>query len=198
MSHDFQVSDIFHLRDGRTIFAGTVDHPGFIRLGRFEVWIDGRDCGTVLILGEEMPNFATPPREPRPRAISTSDPFHLDRDSLEGRRLVLRPVTGGVNREARMHRHLIGLNSPPRHYVAEPTTLAPILPEDWDGDAWYAPGKSGYFLRAWNKGEGRIAYGEGPHYEIARERLLEGVISASSRVEVVIHEDQPAGTSAGG
>jgi hypothetical protein len=91
-----------------------------------------------------------------------------------------------------MHRHLIGLDSPPRHYVAEPTTLSGILPEDWDGDAWVAPGGSGYFLRAWNKGEGLIAYGEGPRYEIARERLLQGVTSASSRVKVVNHEGQPA------
>ena len=49
------------------------------------------------------------------------------------------------------HRHLLGIDSPPREYVPDDMTLGPVLPEGWDGDAWMKPAGGGYFLRAWNK-----------------------------------------------
>ncbi len=188
----FEVDDIFHFRDGRTIFAGTTGRLRFLTPGRVEVVFDGRECGTLLIIGEELPNFAVPPPEPRRRAISTHDPVHLDRAAIEGGRLTLRFNTEGRDQEIPMHRHLLGLDSPPRDYVAEPMTLGPNLPESWDGDAWVGPAKAGYFLRAWNKGQGRAAYGEGPSFEDALGRLLDSVGTGSRQVEFIIRQSQPA------
>jgi hypothetical protein len=83
-----------------------------------------------------------------------------------------------------MHRHLIGLDSPPPEYVADPMTQGPVLPEGWDGDAWVDPTGPGCYLRAWNKESGRVAYGRGGLYEEARRALLQEVARGSRRVRV--------------
>ncbi len=188
----FQVKDIFHFSDGRTVFAGMTEQTRMIGLGRFAMRLDGRECGSILVVGEDLPLFRSPPPDPRPRAISTHDPVHLDRDAIAGKRLVLESIAEGPNFEACMHRHLLGVDSPPRDYVPEPTTLGPILPEDWDGEIWVAPRARGYFLRAWNKAEGRVAYGQGPSYPVARDRLLEAVTTGAKVVEFTVREIQPA------
>jgi hypothetical protein len=83
-----------------------------------------------------------------------------------------------------MHRHLIGIDSPPADYVADPMTQGPILPEGWDGDAWLDPSGNGYYLRAWNKQSGRVAYGSGQTYELTRRALLADVAQGRLRVEI--------------
>lgn len=83
-----------------------------------------------------------------------------------------------------MHRHLVGLDSPPPEYIADPMTLGPVLPEGWDGDAWVEPRGRGYFLRAWNKGTARVAYGIGTTYEESRKRLLDDVAAGTRRAEI--------------
>ena len=75
-----------------------------------------------------------------------------------------------------MHRHLIGVESPPPDYVADSMTLGPVLPEGWDGDAWEKPGGGGSFLRAWNKSTERFAIGRGNTYEEARGELMREVV----------------------
>lgn len=85
-----------------------------------------------------------------------------------------------------MHRHLIGLESPPDDYVPDPMTQGPVLPEGWDGDAWVDPNprRTGYFLRAWNARTNRVAYARGTNYESARRALLAEVSEGTLRVEV--------------
>jgi hypothetical protein len=85
-----------------------------------------------------------------------------------------------------MHRHLIGLESPPAEYVADPMTQGPILPEGWDGDAWLEPTGKGYFLRAWNTRNVRVAYGNGATYEDARRTLLVDVAQGNRTAEIPV------------
>ena len=85
-----------------------------------------------------------------------------------------------------MHRHLIGIESPPAAYVADPMTQGPILPEGWDGDAWIDPLGKGYYLRAWNKQTSRVAYGGGPTYGDARRALLVDVAEGIRRAEIPV------------
>ena len=82
-----------------------------------------------------------------------------------------------------MYRHLIGIDSPPPEYVLDPMTQGPILPEGWDGDAWCDPGGRGFYLRAWNKASGRVAYSRGRTYADARAALLREVVEGRRRVE---------------
>jgi hypothetical protein len=90
------------------------------------------------------------------------------------------------DRRIAMHRHLIGLESPPPDYIPDPMTQGPVLPEGWDGDAWVDPNprRPGYFLRAWNAQTGRVAYARGTTYEDARRMLLTEVAEGTQRVEV--------------
>jgi hypothetical protein len=81
-----------------------------------------------------------------------------------------------------MHRHLLGLDSPPASYIADAITQGPILPEGWDGDAWVDLGEREYFLRAWNKESGRVAYGRGSSYDEARRALLKDVAHGFRKV----------------
>ncbi len=87
-----------------------------------------------------------------------------------------------------MHRHLLGVDSPPAEYVADPMTQGPILPEGWDGDAWVDPAGPGCFLRAWSKSTGRIATGRGKTYEDARRELLNDVGRGRRSVVVTAQE----------
>ena len=182
----FVVDDIFAFRDGRTVFTGTVeDHPEHMTLGLFEMIIDGESSGFLTIEGEMINSGAHPghPTKNIRRSISTMDPFHLDRAEIENRQLVLRRVPQIENRENKMHRHLLGLVSPPREFVPDPMTLGPVLPEGWDGDAWTG---NGYFLRAWNKDLGRVAYSTAATYAETRRQLLAEIASGGRPAENLV------------
>jgi hypothetical protein len=169
-----QVEDIFHFKDGRTVFVGEVENgPKFIKKGRFGVWLDGEWRGSIDIEGEMLNGGSKAGRAGPLRSVSTTDKFRLDRESIANRNFVLKPTAPLDGRRSLMHRHLIGLESPPPEYVADPMTLGPVLPEGWDGDAWEkVGGRGGSFLRAWNKATGRVAYATATSYEEARRLLL--------------------------
>ena len=90
-----------------------------------------------------------------------------------------------------MHRHLVGLDSPPSEYLPDPMTLGPVLPEGWDGDAWISPRGDGYFLRAWNKGSGRIALSRSDTYQGARKSLIADIVDGTMKVTVSVQEAAP-------
>jgi len=169
-----QVEDIFHFKDGRTVFVGSVENgPKFFKRGRYGVWLDGEWRGSIDLEGEMLNGGSKVGRSGPLRSVSTTDKFRLDRESIANRSLVLKPTPPSEARRSHVHRHLIGLKSPPPEYVADPMTLGPVLPEGWDGDAWENVGRSGgSFLRAWNKATGRVAYGDANSYEEARRLLL--------------------------
>ena len=178
-----QVEDIFHFRDGRTVLVGRVeDGPAFIRRGRFGLWLDGELRGSIDVEGEMLDDG---PKPGLLRSVSTTDGVRLDREEIAGRQLLLKPAPTPEGRRSSVHRHLIGLTSPPGDYVADPMTLGPVLPEGWDGDAWEKIGnRGGSFLRAWNKLTGRAAYAEESSYEEARRVLLREVASGGRVVSV--------------
>ena len=184
MSNDFRlvIEDVFRFQDGRTVFAGVVDEPhGYIGRGTFELVVDGELRGGFLIEGEMLAAGGDGSK----RAVSTTDVRCVDRAFLEGHEIVLRPADPSKRRGAFvMHRHLLGVESPPAEYLADPMTQAPILPEGWDGDAWVGPRGRGYFLRAWNKQVGLVAYGRGPTYEAARRAILDQVADGGRRIEI--------------
>ena len=91
-----------------------------------------------------------------------------------------------------MHRHLLGLNSPPPDHVFDRFATTLGLPQDWDGDAWVKSDSKGYFLRAWNVTSGRIAYGAGVKFDEARRRLLLDVIDGNRHVKFTTLESKPA------
>ena len=90
-----------------------------------------------------------------------------------------------------MHRHLLGLKSPPADYISDRFVMASTLPEDWDGDVWVRANGASYFLRAWNARSGRVAYGEGPKFEEARQRLVAEVVAGTRHVRISILESKP-------
>ena len=90
-----------------------------------------------------------------------------------------------------MHRHLLGIDSPPPDYIADPITQGPVLPEGWDGDAWVKASGRAYFLRAWDKESHRVAYGRGSSYDDARRELLEDIASGTRLVVISIRETIP-------
>lgn len=91
-----------------------------------------------------------------------------------------------------MHRHLLGLTSPPADYIPDRYATALGLPEAWDGDVWVKSNGQAYFLRAWNVSNGRIAYGEGIRFDEARRALLADLADGTRRVKVSIQETKPA------
>jgi hypothetical protein len=179
-----RVADIFHFKDGRTVLVGEVeDGPGFIRRGRFGTWLDGELCGSIDVEGEMLHDGSRDGPSGRMRSVSTTDKVRLDREIIANRQFVLKPAPSLEGRRSLVHRHLIGLESPPPDYVADPMTLGPVLPEGWDGDAWEKIGnRGGSFLRAWNKTTGRVAYAEATSYEEARRSLLREVSSGGQVV----------------
>jgi len=194
MPADFalHVTDIFHFRDGRTVFAGASDHgPGYIPAGNVQLWVDGEVRGLFRIEGEML--SCPPSADRRLRAVSTTETHCLDRSSLDSHQWLLKPAnTDGRSPQDlprgrdTVHRHLIGLDSPPPEFAADPVTQGPMLPENWDGDAWVASGPK-YWLRAWNSQTGRVAYGMGETYADARQRLLEDIHEGARRVEARVH-----------
>ena len=91
-----------------------------------------------------------------------------------------------------MHRHLLGLTSPPADYIPDRFATTLGLPEDWDGDAWVKSNGRAYYLRAWQFATGRVAYGQGARFEDARRNLLAEVTDGTRRVKVSIQESKPA------
>jgi hypothetical protein len=179
-----QVKEVFHFKDGRTVFVGVMENgPKFINRGRFGVMLDGELCGFIDIEGEMLTGGSQKDREGGLRSVSTTDAFRLDSETIASRRFVLKPVHALDARRSLVHRHLIGVDSPPSDYVPDPMTLGPVLPEGWDGDTWEKIGL-GYFLRAWNKNSGRVAYSRASSYEEARRLLLREVATGGEVVDL--------------
>lgn len=189
------IQDVFRLRDGRVVLVGPVEgHPKYMSSGQYEIWVEGSKRASLRFEGEMI---SSNPTDPSKRAISTTATRCLDREDVAKGRWVLKPATGETGplpldlpgmRSVFMHRHLLGVDSPPAEYVADPMTQGPILPEGWDGDAWVDPAGHGCFLRAWNKSTGRVAIGDGPTYEEARRALLNDVARGRRRVVVTAQE----------
>lgn len=74
-------------------------------------------------------------------------------------------------------RHLIGVDSPPDDYVPDTMTKGPVLPAEWEGDAWVreAKGDNSFWLRAWNKATGEFVTAEASKYETARKLLRDRI-----------------------
>ena len=91
-----------------------------------------------------------------------------------------------------MHRHLLGLTSPPADHVPDRFAATLGLPEGWDGDARVKSNGRACFLRAWHAATGRVAYGGGVRFEDARRDLLNDMADGTRRVKVSIQESKPA------
>jgi transcriptional regulator with XRE-family HTH domain len=75
------------------------------------------------------------------------------------------------------YRHLPGMASPPSDFVPDPMTRGPLLPADWEGDAWAREGAndSSYYLRAWNRHTGKCVSSRASRYEDARAALVDKI-----------------------
>ena len=194
-----QIQDVFRFRDGRTVFVGpTEGGPSYIGAGLAEILHEGELCAVIRIEGESL-SVGPTPNSSSHRSISTAELHALDHESFTAKagRWEMKSFEESAeanrahlleNRNSLMHRHLLGIESPPSEYVPDPMTLGPVLPEGWDGDAWLDPGGRKYFLRAWNKTTSRIAYGSGSSYEEARRLLLRKVVNPTERVTIAISE----------
>jgi hypothetical protein len=206
---NMRLEDLFHFQDGRTVFAGSIlGTVGRIPQCMVEIWVDGKARSAPFrIEGEMLAGGRGRPAANASRAVSTVELKCLDRDVLSKGVWELRSSPSDLKaieelnardsprgdalardseRRGTMHRHLIGLESPPDDYVPDPMTQGPVLPEGWDGDAWIDPNprRPGYFLRAWNFRTKRVAYARGTTYVGAREALLAEVAEGTLRVEV--------------
>jgi len=213
-----RLEDVFHFQDGRTVFAGSVvGADRRIPQCMVEIWVEGKRRSTPFrIEGEMLAGGCRGPVANASRAVSTGELKCLDRADLSRGVWELRAsrsdskaieelnsrdspdrgdFTQDSERRGSMHRHLIGLHSPPDEYVADPLTQGPVLPEGWDGDAWVDPNlrRPGYFLRAWNARTGRVAYAQESTYESARRALLSEIAEGTRIVEV--RETSAVGTS---
>jgi uncharacterized protein YodC (DUF2158 family) len=84
--------------------------------------------------------------------------------------------------DAWVHRHLIGVESPPHDYVLDNATIGPDLRDGWEVETWVLRGSDGpYWLRAWNKGTGRFAITISRTYMEAADNLREDVSRGGSR-----------------
>jgi hypothetical protein len=203
------LEDVFRFQDGRTVLTGSIKGTGRrIPQCTVEIWVDGEKRSVPFrIEGEMLATGRGRSGMNASRAVSTGELRCLDRENLSRGRWELRPSpsvsqaieelnsrdeqqqgnsTPDSERRENMHRHLIGLESPPENYVADPLTQGPVLPEGWDGDAWVdpSPRRPGYYLRAWNTRTGRIAYARGTTYESTRRALLADVAEGTRKVEV--------------
>ena len=91
-----------------------------------------------------------------------------------------------------MHRHLLGLTSPPADHVPDRSAMPMDLPEAWDGDVWVKSDGRSYFLRAWSVPTGRVAYGEAEQFRDAHVALLRDVVEGSRQVRVMIQQTRQA------
>ena len=67
----------------------------------------------------------------------------------------------------------------PIGYRQDDLVTGPVLPENWECDAWQAgDGERGYFLRAWNVETGEVAVAQNEQsYQLAHEALIDRVKS---------------------
>ena len=178
-----RISDVFFFADGRTVFAGNIEEEErgaklIMDPGPATILVDGNTFAMVNLEREVIPSRSVI-RKPEVRAFSTRDVTGLTREVTETKICTLE----GTMRYAG-HRHLLGIDSPPRDYIPDDMTLGPVIPEGWDGDAWMKPGGGGYFLRAWNKNAARYATAHGDKYEQAREKLLAEIAGGGKTVEI--------------
>ncbi len=193
-----RVKEIFQFKDGRTLFVGPIEGgPDFIPPQRCLLEI-GPDLASILDMeGEVISNRSMGPTGTTLRALSTRATRCVDREAIGSGdwrlssirdRVERDPFANQSTRSLAVHRHLLGIDSPPPQYVPDPMTQGPVLPEGWDGDAWCEPSGSACYLRAWNKQSGRIAVGQGKTYAEARELLLKDVANGRRRVVVSAQE----------
>ncbi len=184
-SYAMTLRDVFQFRDGRTVLVGEVEgHDGYIPRSRFEVRLHDDLCGLLDVEGEMISHRLVVQGGTRLRSLSNTTTFALNREFLIKGPLILKSTEKLGGRESQMHRHLLGVDSPPSDLLADPMTQGPVLPEGWDGDAWERPGGGDDFLRAWNKECGLVAYGRGSTYEEARRCLLDNLRDGSRRVVI--------------
>lgn len=187
MSEPFRmkIQEVFFLQDGRTVLVGPVEGGEHVILqaGPGRILIEGQRAATVRLEPEMVPNRASTQSRVEVRAISTNDVTGLTRAIVSEKECVLEG-----NMRYKGHRDLLGIESPPKDFVPDDMTLGPRLPDGWDGDAWMKAGGGGYFLRAWNKAQGRCAVARGERYEDARASLLDEIGRGGNRVEVRVAE----------
>lgn len=178
-----QVKDAFTLSGGRTVLAGIiegVDDMIFVP-GKCRLFKDGKEVAEIQGQQELFGRGRTDVEAPY--AIGTTDPIELSMEDVAMGKYVL---TGKMR--MREHRDLIGIASPPHHFVPDRMTLGPRLPEGWDGDSWTSPDESEFFLRAWSKSTGRCATARGASYEEARAALMQKIEEGGSPVEIKTRE----------
>ena len=80
-----------------------------------------------------------------------------------------------------MPRHLVGIASPPNDHHPDPLVSGgPGVPAGWESESWCREDGAvkSYWLRAWNKSTGQIAYASGDKYketaDALRKRIAEG------------------------
>lgn len=176
-----RIEDVFSLRDGRTVLAGTIEEGEHAILipGASDLLVDGRKLATVHIEPEMIASRPLSLKRLETRSVSTRDSISLTREQVANQVCTLEGAMRVIG-----HRHLLGLDSPPSDYVPDDMTLGPRLPVGWDGDAWIRPEGGSYFLRAWNKSAASYAIGCGNTYEEARRQLLEEVARGGRSVEL--------------
>jgi hypothetical protein len=180
-----RIRDIFFLSGGRTVFTGPIaeGEVAVIEPGVATVIRNGQTFATIHIEREVIPSRALPLERLETRALSTRDITGLTKEMVANEECYLE----GTMRYAG-HRHLPGLESPPRDYVADDMTLGPRLPEGWDGDAWMKSDGGGYFLRAWKATGDRYAVALGDKYEEARKNLLDAIAAGGKQVQIRVTE----------
>jgi uncharacterized protein YodC (DUF2158 family) len=83
--------------------------------------------------------------------------------------------------DAGVHRHLIGIESPPDGFVLDHMTIGPSFPSDWEVETWIRAGSAvGYWLRAWNKSTARYAIAKANTYSEAADNLRDDVSRGGS------------------
>lgn len=184
LTFSMQVKDIFKLTDGRTVLAGTLEngHEAILLPGRGQLFRDGHKVAEIQIEQELFHPGGIRDAQAL-YAVGTSDPINISSDDMASGEYLL---TG--NMRMREHRHLVGIDSPPAHFVPDRMTLGPRLPEGWDGDSWTSPDESRFFLRAWSKSSERYAVANGSTYEEARTGLLQEINAGGRPVQVSIRE----------
>jgi hypothetical protein len=176
-----KITDFFKFQDGRTVLTGPIDDGREVLLqpGPCEILVDGHLVATVEIHPELPLSRMSVPERSAERAVGTRDDTKLTRELVLSQDCRLEG-----NARYRGHRHLLGIDSPPKDFVPDGMTYGPVLPEGWDGDAWEGRHSEGYFLRAWNKRLGRYAIGTGEKYEEARKALCDEIASGGRAVRI--------------
>ena len=184
LTYKMNLKEIFKLTDGRTVLAGTVEdgQEAILLPGSCSLFKGGERIAEIDVESELF--TARKGRDGQSlQAVGTLNRLEITTDDIATGEYYL---TGRMR--MRGHRHLIGIESPPHHFVADRMSLGPRLPEGWDGDSWTSPDESEFFLRAWNKATGRCAIAAGGTYEQARTALLDQIKVGGTAVLVAAQE----------